>query len=191
MSMWGELCLKVEQRHPPVICKTVIFTKATIASQSMNTTWTHGTRRIYPKLWRKPFPSGSVSQIFPWFSVFSPNSLSFPWLENWRLIFKVSLISRGAGNPVVLSSSDSNIDYPIKLVSWTKKLVLACNLCHTLCITVKRCRPDLTFSLLTTDLVASPLFSMALTSLNVLCWLAANKRPRCNAVIDSLMIHGV
>ena len=54
-------------------------------SQSMNTTWTHGTRRTYTKL----------AKTFPWWVPDfwcpppPPNSRTFPWLENWKLIFKV------------------------------------------------------------------------------------------------------
>ena len=78
----------------------VLFTKATITSQSMNITWTHGTRRTTN--WRKPLRSGSLSQIpwvFPEFWCFSQIP-SFPWLENWNLI-RFSLVSRVAGNPVI------------------------------------------------------------------------------------------
>ena len=67
----------------------VIFTKATITSQSMNTTWTLGTRRTYPKL-AKTFPfwvTLTSSLNFPWICVCF--SLSFPWLEQWNPIFQV------------------------------------------------------------------------------------------------------
>ena len=71
--------------------RCVIFTKATRTGQSINTTWTHGTRCTYPKLAKTFLFWVTVpnSLSFPWFFVFFPNSLSFPWLENWKLIFKV------------------------------------------------------------------------------------------------------
>ena len=84
--------------------RCVIFTKATITSQSMNTIWTHGTRHTYQGTpnWRKPFPSGSLSQI-PW--VF-PDFLCFsqiPWVfPDWKIgnsFSRFSLLSRVAGNP--------------------------------------------------------------------------------------------
>ena len=82
--------------------RCVIFTKATITSQSMNTTWTHGTDAPTPN-WRNPFPSGSLLQI-PW--VF-PDFWCFPQIPrvfpDWKIgnsFSRFSLISRVAGNPV-------------------------------------------------------------------------------------------
>ena len=83
--------------------RCVIFTEAIITSQSMDTTWTHGTRRTYTN-WRKAFPSGSHSHI-PW--VF-PDFWCFPqipWVfPDWKIgnsFSRFSLISRVAGNPAI------------------------------------------------------------------------------------------
>ena len=56
----------------------------------MDTTTVNGhmAQDAHTRNWWKPFPSGSLSQI-PWVFVVFPNSRSFPWLENWKLIFKV------------------------------------------------------------------------------------------------------
>ena len=86
--------------------RCVIFTKATITSQSMNTAWPHGTRRTYPKL-AKTFPFwvtvtnspefSLIFGVFPKFHEFSPD---------WKIgnsFSRFSLISRVAGNPVCCS----------------------------------------------------------------------------------------
>ena len=74
--------------------RCVIFTKATITSQSINTTWSHGTRRTSPKV---TTTFGSLSQIprvfpdcvFPKFPEFSLTGKleshfhGFSWFPEW------------------------------------------------------------------------------------------------------------
>ena len=56
--------------------RCVIFTKATITSQSMDSTWTHGARHTYPKL-AKTFPFW-VTVKFPEFSLIFGVFRKFP-----------------------------------------------------------------------------------------------------------------
>ena len=104
--------------------KCVIFTNATVTSQSMDSTWTHVTRRTHPKL-TKTFlfwVTVTNSPSFPGFLMFFQNSLSFPWLDNWKLIFKDFPWFPVAGNPVLGSAyfyqTHSGRDYWTLQASW-------------------------------------------------------------------------
>ena len=77
---FNEVAGKSRSGSSPANCycleRCVILTKATITSQSMNTTWTHGTKRTYPKQAKTFLFWVTVTNSF--FCVFFPNSLSFP-----------------------------------------------------------------------------------------------------------------
>ena len=75
---------KVQKFNENYFLIEVCYIHKSHSSQSMNTTWTHGTRRTYTKL-VKTFP----------FWVTVTNSLSFPWLFAFSLTGKLKTHFQG------------------------------------------------------------------------------------------------